>query len=148
MKNKQIVQYESEFSDWFKKNYRKLGFSKIVKQNISTSPDFVMLKGGKEIGVELETLASNFILHKHRLDKIDEVLCLVKDIELGLPIIVVTDLIFKPKYRRVTLSINDKVYAEFQNFCFENDIILSKRIERLMNEELELSNKNKRDKKT
>lgn len=39
--------------------------------------------------------------------------------------------------KRVTLSIDDKVYDEFQKFCEENDIILSKRVERLMNKELD-----------
>ena len=38
--------------------------------------------------------------------------------------------------KRITLSLNDKVYAEFQRFCEDNDIIISKRVERLMNEEL------------
>lgn len=141
---KKIVKTEKEFSDWFKKNYKKYGFSKIVRKNISTSPDFIMLKKGEKIGVELETLASNFILHKHNIKKIDFVLCLVKDLELGIPVIKVKELIFKPKYKRITLSINDKVYSEFQKFCEENDIIISKRVERLMNKEIE---ENKKERK-
>lgn len=139
-----IVKTEKEFSDWFKMNYEKYGFSKIVRKNISTSPDFIMLKKGKEVGVELETLASNFILHKHDIKKIDFVLCLVKDLELGIPLIKVKELIFKPKYRRITLSLDDKVYKEFQKVCNEQDIVVSKRVERLMSEETELINKNKR----
>jgi hypothetical protein len=39
--------------------------------------------------------------------------------------------------KRVTLNVDDKVYEEFQKFCEENDIIVSKRVERLMNKELE-----------
>ncbi len=39
--------------------------------------------------------------------------------------------------KRVTLSLDDKTYKSFQDFCEENDIILSKRIERLMKEHLE-----------
>jgi len=39
--------------------------------------------------------------------------------------------------KRVTLSVDDKVYNEFQKFCEENDIILSKRVERLMTHELQ-----------
>jgi len=46
--------------------------------------------------------------------------------------------------KRVTLSIDDSVYDEFQKACEDQDIIVSKRIERLMKEELELLNKNKR----
>ena len=38
--------------------------------------------------------------------------------------------------KRVTISLDDKTYKEFQNFCEENDIILSKRIERLIKEHL------------
>lgn len=43
--------------------------------------------------------------------------------------------------KRVTLSLDDKTYKEFQKFCEENDIILSKRVERLMNQELNESAK-------
>lgn len=39
--------------------------------------------------------------------------------------------------KRITLNINAKVYLNFQNFCKEHDIIISKRIERLMMKELE-----------
>ena len=38
--------------------------------------------------------------------------------------------------RRVTLSLDDKIYKDFKKFCEENDIIVSKRIERLMKEML------------
>lgn len=142
--NKPIIKLEKEFSEWFKKNYKKYGFSEIVKHNVSTSPDYIMIKGNKEVGVELETLSSNFITHKHQIDKIDFVVCLVKDLDLGIPIIVVDELEYKPKYRRVTLSINDKVYANFQKVCKENDIILSKRVERLMKLELERNKETKK----
>lgn len=39
--------------------------------------------------------------------------------------------------KRVTLNIDDSVYNKFQKFCEENDIIISKRVERLMNRESE-----------
>jgi hypothetical protein len=38
--------------------------------------------------------------------------------------------------KRVTLSLDDRIYRDFQNFCEENDIIVSKRVERLMKEML------------
>ena len=38
--------------------------------------------------------------------------------------------------KKVTLSLDAEVYAEFQKFCDENDLMLSKRIERLMKEHL------------
>jgi len=49
--------------------------------------------------------------------------------------------------RRVTLSFDGVVYDNFQKACKEQDVIVSKRIERLMKEETELINKIKREKK-
>lgn len=46
--------------------------------------------------------------------------------------------------KRITLSVDSKTYKDFQKFCEDNDIIISKRVERLMNKELE---ENKRGKK-
>jgi hypothetical protein len=39
--------------------------------------------------------------------------------------------------KKVTLSLDDKVYGDFQKFCEENDVMLSKRIERLIKKHLE-----------
>ena len=39
--------------------------------------------------------------------------------------------------KKVTLSVDEKVYSDFQKFCEENDIMLSKRIERLIKKHLE-----------
>lgn len=47
--------------------------------------------------------------------------------------------------KRITLSVDSKVYEEFQKFCRDNDIIISKRIERLMNKEIR-GNEKKRKK--
>jgi hypothetical protein len=38
--------------------------------------------------------------------------------------------------KKVTLSLDDKVYKDFQKFCREGDIMLSKRVERLMKKEM------------
>lgn len=46
--------------------------------------------------------------------------------------------------KKVTLSLDDKTYKEFQEFCGKNDIMLSKRIERLIKNHL---NENKKTKK-
>lgn len=43
--------------------------------------------------------------------------------------------------KRITLSVDSKVYEEFQKFCEENDIIISKRVERLMKKEMEENEK-------
>lgn len=39
--------------------------------------------------------------------------------------------------KKVTLSVDDKVYSKFQKFCEENDVMLSKRIERLIKKHME-----------
>ena len=39
--------------------------------------------------------------------------------------------------KRVNLSLDDSVYKEFQKLCEDNDIIVSKRVERLMKKEIE-----------
>ena len=51
--------------------------------------------------------------------------------------------------RKVTLSIEDSVYKQFQEFCEENDIMLSKRIERLIDKHLDEKgySENKKNKK-
>ena len=45
--------------------------------------------------------------------------------------------------KRITLSVDSEVYEEFQKFCKENDIIVSKRVERLMKKEMEEAKKRK-----
>ena len=39
--------------------------------------------------------------------------------------------------KRVNFSLDDSVYKEFQKLCKDNDIIVSKRVERLIKEETE-----------
>ena len=43
--------------------------------------------------------------------------------------------------KKVTLSLDSSVYSEFQKFCNENDIMLSKRIERLIKNHLKENGK-------
>ena len=84
MKKKKIKN-ELEFRRWFEKNYKKLGYSKIIRGDKGAFPDFIMLKGKKEIRVKLENLSSNFILHNHNPKKVDEVVCIKEDIKLSVP---------------------------------------------------------------
>jgi len=39
--------------------------------------------------------------------------------------------------KKVTLSIDEKVYKDFQKYCTDRDIMLSKRIERIMKKQME-----------
>ena len=39
--------------------------------------------------------------------------------------------------KKVTLSLDSETYSKFQKFCNENDIMLSKRIERLIKNHLD-----------
>jgi len=83
------IRNESDFRNWFKKNYKKLGFSKILKSSTKSCPDFVMLEGDKEIKVELEIKSSNFNLHHHSEEEVDKVVCAFEDVKLNVPTIVV-----------------------------------------------------------
>ena len=94
-----IIKKESEFKNWFRKNYRKFGFSKIVRDDIGECPDFIMLRDKKEVGVELETLASNFELHSHHKDEIDEIICIVNNRDLNIPTTEAKGLEFQGKER-------------------------------------------------
>jgi len=39
--------------------------------------------------------------------------------------------------KKITLSVDDKVYSKFQKYCQDNAIMLSKKIELFMKKELE-----------
>jgi len=39
--------------------------------------------------------------------------------------------------KKVTINIDSRIYDSFHKFCNDNDIIISKRIERLMNNEVQ-----------
>lgn len=43
------VSNELDFKNWFTRNYRKLGFSEIIRKDIGIFPDFIMLKDNKEV---------------------------------------------------------------------------------------------------
>ena len=44
--------------------------------------------------------------------------------------------------KKVSLRFDDEVYGNFQKFCEENDVMLSKRVERLIKKHLEEGEKN------
>ena len=45
--------------------------------------------------------------------------------------------------KKVTLSLHELTYSKFQKFCKENDIMLSKRIERLIKQHMNENEKKK-----
>ncbi len=143
---KNTIEKESELKEWFIKNHQKLGYRKIVRKDIGIFPDFIVLNNqNKEVRVELETKASNFILHKHSMEEVDEIVCIKKDIKLPKSIKEVKQLKFKePSKIKVTLSIEEEIYNSFQKFCEENAVMLSKRIELLMKKEMENKKRNER----
>ena len=47
--------------------------------------------------------------------------------------------------KKVTLSLDSALYKQFQDFCEENDIIASKRIDRLIRNSLEENHKLKKE---
>ena len=100
------IRSEEELSNWFIDNYKKLGYTKIVKINKKSFPDFVMLKNNKTFLVELETQASHFILHNHDEKKVDEVVCVEKDISLRVPTIKVKGLKYLPRLTRLSATVD------------------------------------------
>src|SRR3989344_8970085 len=97
---------EKHFERWFEKNFKKFGYSKIVRKDIGIFPDFIMLKKGKNVRVELETLSSNFILHRHDYRKVDEVICIKDDFKLKVPTIEVRGLDYVGGKVRVSATID------------------------------------------
>ncbi|HUS50534.1 MAG TPA: hypothetical protein VMZ91_10240 [Candidatus Paceibacterota bacterium] len=109
------IRNESDFRNWFKKNYGKLGFSKIVKSSTNGFPDFIMLKGNKKIRVELEIKSSNFKLHNHPIEGVDKVLCIIEDVKLKLPTIKVKGIrLIKWGEKESFYSIKKQVYNLFK----------------------------------
>lgn len=81
-----IINNELDLRQWFKENYSSLGFSRIIKENFKGFPDFIVLNNGKQKRIELETLSSNFIRHKHPTNSVDLVICLKEDVPLKVPV--------------------------------------------------------------
>lgn len=109
------IRNESDFKNWFKKNYKKLGFSKIVRYDQQRFPDFVMLRDGKEVRVELEIKSSNFILHKHPIGEVDEIICIKKDVELKMPITELRNFELISPLSNSKYSIPSQIYELFKN---------------------------------
>lgn len=117
MGEKELIKSEKELNEWFILNYKQLGYSEIIRKDIGIFPDFIMKKGEKKVRVELETKASHFLLHKHDPKKVDEIICIENDLseESGLSIISLKNLIYRPRIRRVSATIDGEKKKELEN---------------------------------
>ena len=106
--NREIIASEAEFKNWFEKNFENAGYSKIIKDNKGRFPDFIMLKENKKVGVELETVSSNFILHKHDIKKVDELVCIKEDVKIPITTIVLNQLKYESRIERISATIDKK----------------------------------------
>jgi hypothetical protein len=102
-KRTEVVFCESYIVGWFEKNFRSLGFEKILKKQHNKTPDFIVLKNGKEVKVEIEFKTSNFIDHKHKISEADYVVCCIKDVELDKSIQVIS-------LNHILISYHDEIY--------------------------------------
>lgn len=98
---------EKSMSNWFENNYKKLGFKNILTKRTTSFPDYKMLtQDNKEIELELETLSSNFIKHNHDINKVDLIICLVKDIDLPKKIIELNTFEYINNHTSISISSN------------------------------------------
>ncbi len=107
------IRKEADLKNWFKKNYKKLGFSKIVRQDIGIFPDFIMLEKNRRVKVELEIKASNFLLHKHPLKRVDKVICIKKDINLKVPVVELKKFKLIGFDKQTPYSLENSIYKMF-----------------------------------
>jgi len=107
------IRNEADFASWFKKNYKKLGFSSIAKDNKGKFPDFTMNEGDRKVRVELEIKSSNFLLHQHSISKVDRVICIKKDVELNVPITELKNFKIIAYNKESPYSLESQVYRLF-----------------------------------
>jgi len=86
---------EKQYHNWMESNYKLFGFDSLVKSNKTKFPDLILKKNDKIIRVELEIHSSNFILHKHKKEETDLVICIIKDKKIGVPILEINNFISK-----------------------------------------------------
>ena len=123
------IKNEFELRNWFKKNYKSLGFSKILKDNSKGFPDFIMLEKGKKVRIELEIKSSNFILHKHSSKEVDKVICIYKDVKLDIPVIELQD------FKKINFNENSRysLTNQIYNLLKKEKIVTSSEIAKIFN---------------
>ena len=132
---KKFIRKEKEFAEWFKKNYKSLGYEKIIRKDIGVCPDFIMLKNDQARRVELETFSSNFLLHEHSYEDVDEIVCLKNDAKLEKKTIVAEKAPAKlPK--TTSLKIDEDLWKKVKINCIQEGIEISEFLENIIKERL------------
>ena len=125
---------EEQFHNWFKQNYKRLGFQKIITERIKNqgSPDFTLLFNNIEINVELETLSSHY---NHNDNDVDLVICLKEDKKLNVPTIEVSpfEYIGKEMFNApLFIKLPDEKKHQFKVKCSENGLNMNDVIEQVV----------------
>lgn len=107
---------EYDFHEWFKYNFRLLGFDDVIKDGHKSFPDFILKKGEKQVRIELEIYSSNFIRHKHNPKDVDLVICLLKDKELPINTVELGLFEFDNQKGNVSATIPKKMVAIFEAY--------------------------------
>lgn len=103
MRNK--IHNEKELVNWILDNYSDIGYDEILEVNTKSFPDIIAIRDGKKVRVEVETRSSNFLLHKHPVDKVDEVVCIEEDVKVK----TLKGLKYVPKKaKRVSIQLDDE----------------------------------------
>lgn len=89
---------ERDFHHQTEKNFSLFKLGEIRQSNFMKFPDIISEKNGKEIKIEIERSASNFLKHHHNINKVDYIICAEKDIALNKPIIEVKNVFFIPSF--------------------------------------------------
>ncbi|GAF89665.1 unnamed protein product [marine sediment metagenome] len=93
-----IMRSETEFAAWFEANFAFFGFAEILRNDIGSTPDYVMRSGTGEVWlVELEYYAPNFRRHGHDISRCDLVIAYLQpretDHPLPLPVIALLEVV-------------------------------------------------------
>ena len=87
---------EADVEKYFEAQHKELGFTRILKKQHDRTPDYICLRNGKKVKVELEYLSSSFIQHRHKVEDVDVVICVSKDKEIPGVEIIALDHVLKP----------------------------------------------------
>ncbi len=142
---------EKSFAKWFEKNYKLLGFKKIIPypegwQRQQGVPDYKVLIDNKEIGVELETLSSHYKRHHHDDKKVDLVLCLVEDKKLKVNTIEITSFDFTGREMFTVplfIDITEKKKIKFKVECIRSGVSIKDVINSAVDNYLKMNGKPK-----